>query len=202
MSDSPGRTEAEPARGEVTRLLASWSAGDTGAFERLMPLVYGELRAIAARHLRREPSGLTLQATAVVHEAYLRLVDQTRAEWKNRGHFFAVASQAMRRILVDHARARRAAKRGGGVEPASWAVDVAQETPVAPIDVLALDEALARLAAADPDQARIVELRFFGGLTVEEIAEVVERSPTSVKRDWRTARAFLHRELGLLAASP
>jgi RNA polymerase sigma factor (TIGR02999 family) len=123
-------------------------------------------------------------------------------QWKNRGHFFAVASQAMRRILVDHARARRAAKRGGGAEPASWIVDVAEATPVAPIDVLSLDEALSRLSAADSEQARIVELRFFGGLTIEEIAELVGRSPTTVKRDWRTARAFLHRELGLLAPSP
>ncbi len=201
MDGDRGDVESEPQRGEVTRLLVSWSAGDTGAFERLLPLVYAELRTIASRHLRRERSGSTLQATAVVHEAYLRLVDQTRVAWKNRGHFLAVASQAMRRILVDHARARRAAKRGGGGQPVSWVVDVAQETPIAPIDVLALEEALARLAAADAEQARIVELRFFGGLSVEEIAELVERSPTTVKRDWRTARAFLHRELGMLASS-
>ncbi len=202
MNESVDAAGREPERGEVTALLAAWSTGDKAALERLMPLVYAELRAIAARHVRREPAGATLQATAVVHEAYLRLVDQRRVQWKNRGHFFAVASQAMRRILVDHARARHAAKRGGGAEPASWIVDVAQETPVAPIDVLALDQALSLLSAADSEQARIVELRFFGGLTVEEIAELLGRSEATVKRDWRTARAFLHRELGLSASSP
>jgi RNA polymerase sigma factor (TIGR02999 family) len=202
MSPANDGADAVPARGEVTSLLAAWSRGEAEAVSRLMPMVYDELRAIAARQMRREPAGSTLQATAVVHEAYLRLVDQTRVEWKNRGHFYAVAAQAMRRVLVDHARARRAAKRGGGATPVTWSLDAAEETPVAPIDVLALDEALSRLAAADGAQARIVELRFFGGLTIEETAEVVGRSLATVKRDWRTARAFLHRELGLLAPPP
>ncbi len=201
--DAPFADAEDPApqKGEVTALLAAWTAGDPAAIERLMPLVYAELRAIAGRHMRREPAGLTLQATAVVHEAYLRLVDQTRAEWKNRGHFYAVASQAMRRVLVDHARARRAAKRGGGETPTNLQLAGEPESPttrLAPIDVLALDEALDKLAAADAAQAKLVELRFFGGLTLEEVAEGVGRSLASVNRDWRTARAFLHRELGML----
>ena len=161
-----------------------------------------ELRAIAGSYFRRERAGQTLQPTALVHEAYLRLVDQTRVEWKNRGHFFAVASQAMRRALVDHARSRAAAKRGGGLEPETLGVELATPTPMPPIEVLALDQALDRLAAVDPELARVVELRFFGGLTLEETAEVAGRSLASVKRDWRAARAFLHRELGLLAERP
>lgn len=189
---------ASPERGEVTALLEAWSGGEPGAADRLLALVYAELRTIAGAHFRRERSGQTLQPTGLVHEAYLKLVDQTRVQWKNRGHFFAVASRAMRRILVDHARARAAAKRGAGVEPLSLGVDVARETPVAPIDVLALDQALERLARADGEQARIVELRFFGGLTLEETAEAAGRSLATVKRDWRTARAFLHRELARL----
>jgi len=191
-----------PERGEVTALLKAWEHGEPGAAERLLLLVYGELKAIAGAHFRRERSGQTLQPTGLVHEAYLKLVDQTRVEWKNRGHFFAVASRAMRRILVDRARARASAKRGAGVEPLSLGVELAQETPVAPIDVLALDQALERLAAADPEQARIVELRFFGGLTLEETAEAAGRSLATIKRDWRTARAFLHRELARLAPPP
>ncbi|MEO8276624.1 MAG: sigma-70 family RNA polymerase sigma factor [Thermoanaerobaculia bacterium] len=204
---SHDRDEQEPAgvasqRSEVTLLLDEWSRGDAGAFDRLMPLVYRELKAIAARQMRREPAGLTLQATAVVHEAYLRLVDQSRVQWKNRGHFFAVAAQAMRRILVDHARARQAAKRGGGHAAPSLEDPPAVESGVSPLELLALDLALDRLAAADPDQARIVELRFFAGLTLEETAEVEERSLAAVNRDWRTARAFLHRELGMAAPAP
>lgn len=199
MSGEGGTGETVSGRGEVTALLEAWSRGEEEAPERLIELVYGELRAIAGNYFRRERAAVTLQPTGLVHEAYLKLVDQTRVEWRNRGHFFAVASQAMRRILVDHARARAAEKRGAGAAPVSLGVDIAQETPVAPIDVLALDQALGRLAAADPDQARIVELRFFGGLTLEETAESVGRSLATVKREWRTARAFLHRELGLLA---
>lgn len=191
-----------PGEGEVTALLRDWARGGPVAAERLFELVYAELRAIARSYFRRERAGQTLQPTALVHEAFLKLVDQTRVEWKNRGHFFAVASRAMRRILVDHARARAAAKRGSGQEPLALGVEVAAETPVPAIDVLALDQALERLAAADPELARFVELRFFGGMTLEETAQLMDRSLASVKRDWRAARAFLHRELGLVAASP
>ena len=182
-------------QGEVTGLLLAWNAGDAGAFERLLPLVYGELRRLASLHFRRERSGHTLQPTAVVHEAYMRLVDQTRVTWKNRGHFFAVASQAMRRILIDHARGRDAQRRGGREERVTLDVGVASFEPADGIDLLALDEALDRLKALDAGQARIIELRFFGGLTIEEAAEVLETSPSSVKRDFRSARAWLFREL-------
>lgn len=186
----------ESPSGEVTRLLIAWNAGDRDAVERLMPLVYGELREIAERHFRRERPGHTLQPTAVVHEAYFRLVDQTRVTWKNRGHFFAIASQAMRRILIDHARAREADKRGGRDKPVTLDVGVASPEPANDVDLLALDEALVRLKELDEPQARIVELRFFGGLSIEETAEAMETSPSSVKRDFRSARAWLFRELG------
>lgn len=202
MERPDSERDAADARGEVTDLLEAWQRGETGAADRLFEHVYGELRAIAALQFRRERPAQTLQPTALVHEAYVRLVDQTRVRWKNRGHFFAVAAQAMRRILVDHARARAAGKRGAGVAPLSLGVDLAEETPVAPLDLLALDRALDRLAAADADQARVVELRFFAGLTLEETAESDGRSLATIKRDWRTARAFLHRELGLLAGEP
>ena len=186
----------ESPSGEVTRLLIAWNAGDRDAVERLMPLVYGELREIAERHFRRERPGHTLQPTAVVHEAYFRLVDQTRVTWKNRGHFFAIASQAMRRILIDHARAREADKRGGREKPVTLDVGVASPEPADDVDLLALDEALVRLKALDEPQARIVELRFFGGLSIEETAEAMETSPSSIKREFRSARAWLFRELG------
>jgi RNA polymerase sigma factor (TIGR02999 family) len=186
----------KPESGEVTGLLVAWNAGDTGAVERLMPLVYAELRDIAERHFRRERPGHTLQPTAVVHEAYFRLVDQTRVTWKNRGHFFAVASQAMRRILIDYARARKAEKRGGREARVTLEVGVASPEPVDDMDLLALDEALVRLKALDDGQARIVELRFFGGLSIEETAEAMETSASSVKREFRSARAWLFRELG------
>jgi RNA polymerase sigma-70 factor (ECF subfamily) len=186
----------KPESGEVTGLLVAWNAGDTGAVERLMPLVYAELRDIAERHFRRERPGHTLQPTAVVHEAYFRLVDQTRVTWKNRGHFFAVASQAMRRILIDYARARKAEKRGGREARVTLDVGVASPEPVDDMDLLALDEALVRLKALDDGQARIVELRFFGGLSIEETAEAMETSASSVKREFRSARAWLFRELG------
>lgn len=202
MERPDSERDAADARGDVTGLLESWERGDPGAADRLFERVYGELRAIAALQFRRERPEQTLQPTALVHEAYVRLVDQTRIRWKNRGHFFAVAAQAMRRILVDHARGRAAGKRGAGVAPLSLGVDLAAETPVALLDLLALDRALDRLAAADADQARVVELRFFGGLTLEETAEADGRSLATIKRDWRTARAFLHRELGLLAGEP
>ncbi len=187
------------APGEVTRLLLAWNAGDRAALERLMPLVYAELRDIAERHFRRERPGHTLQPTAVVHEAYFRLVDQTRVTWRNRGHFLAIASQAMRRILIDHARGRDAEKRGGHAERVTLdlGMDLASPEPGREVDLLALDEALERLKALDGGQAQIVELRFFGGLTIEEAADVMETSPSSVKRDFRSAKAWLFRELGL-----
>jgi RNA polymerase sigma-70 factor, ECF subfamily len=185
------------APGEVTRLLLAWNSGDKAALERLMPLVYAELRQLAERHFRKERRGHTLQPTAVVHEAYFRLIDQTRVTWKNRGHFLAIASQAMRRILIDHARGRDAEKRGGEVEKVTLDVSIASPEPSREVDILALDEALKRLKALDGSQAQIVELRFFGGLTIEETAEVMEVSPSSVKRDFRSARAWLFRELAL-----
>jgi RNA polymerase sigma factor (TIGR02999 family) len=166
-----------------------------------MPVVYDELRRQAARYMRREPVGHTLQTTAVVHEAYLRLVEQDSARWQSRTHFFAVAAQLMRRILVDHARGRRAVKRGGaegrgaaGRLPLEVAEGVPHEQPA--VDVLALDEALRRLAELDPKQSRVVELRYFAGLGIEETAEVLGVSPATVKREWSMARAWLRRELG------
>ena len=191
---SPDDSGAPP--GDVTRLLIAWNEGDLGAVERLMPLVYAELREIAERQFRRERAGHTLQPTAVVHEAYFRLVDQTRVTWKNRGHFFAIAAQAMRRILIDHARARKAEKRGGREDRVTLDVGIASPEPADDIDLLALDEALVRLKELDEPQSRIVELRFFGGLSIEETAEAMETSASSVKREFRSARAWLFRELG------
>jgi RNA polymerase sigma factor (TIGR02999 family) len=184
---------------DVTALLADWSRGDGSALNQLLPLVYAELRRIAARQLRTERVGHTLQPTALVHEVYLRMVDQRRVDWQNRAHFFGVAAQVMRRILVDHARRHHAGKRGEGVRCVS--VDDAKEVP-APneMPILALDHALDRLQKVDPELARIVELRAFGGLTIEEAAHVLKVSPSTAKRDWRTARAWLARELGLPGA--
>jgi RNA polymerase sigma factor (TIGR02999 family) len=178
---------------DVTWLLAEWAGGDEGALDRLMPLVYQELRRIADRALGRERQGHTLQATALVHEAYLRLVQQHSAQFQNRAHFFAIASQVVRRILVDHARRRASIKRGAGEARVILDMDVADDAPS--VDALALDEALERLASLDSQQARIVEMRFFGGLTVEETADVLKISPRTVKRDWSMARAWLRREL-------
>ena len=185
---------------DVTALLLRWSAGDADALQRLLPLVYGELRRIASNQLRRERADHTLAPTALVHELYLRLVDQRRASWQNRAHFFGLAAQLMRRILVDHARAHHAEKRGGLVTRVSLEDAFDDEETGAPTqppaaDVLAIDEALAQLEALDQDQARIVELRFFAGLTVEETAHVLKRSPRTVKREWRLARAWLYRAL-------
>jgi RNA polymerase sigma factor (TIGR02999 family) len=188
--------DSGPRPGEVTQLLIAWNAGDRSAVERLMPLVYAELREIAERQFRRERAGHTLQPTAVVHEAYFRLVDQTRATWKNRGHFFAIAAQAMRRILIDHARAREAQKRGGREDRVTLDVGIASPEPADDIDLIALDEALVRLKALDEPQAKIVELRFFGGLSIEETAEAMETSASSIKREFRSARAWLFHELG------
>ena len=179
-----------PTPPTVTALLADWSRGDTTALEQLLPLVYAELRRIAARQLRRERAEHTLQPTALVHEVYLRLVDQRHADWQNRAHFLGVAARIMRRILVDHARRHAAGKRGGGVRCVS--IDDAQEVAAAgEMPIVALDHALSRLQEMDPDLARIVELRAFGGLTIEEAAHVLGVSPSTAKRGWRTAKAWL-----------
>jgi len=179
---------------DVTALLGDWSRGNRTALSQLLPLVYAELRRVAARQLRNERPDHTLQPTALVHEAYIRLVDQRQVDWQNRAHFFGVAAQVMRRILVDHARRHGANKRGQGVRCVS--MDEAQDV-AAPneIPILALDHALDRLAKVDAELTRIVELRAFGGLTIEEAAHVLGVSPSTAKRDWRTAKAWLNREL-------
>lgn len=182
---------ADPERG-VTALLKDWSGGDGAALERLMPLVYGELRRLAASYLRVERKDHTLQPTALVHEAYLRLVDQRSVNWQNRAHFFGIAARMMRRILVDHARRRQAAKRDA---PALMIEVFGGAGGERDPELLALDEALSGLEALDARQAKIVELRFFGGLTVEETAQAEGISPATVKREWRTARAWLAREI-------
>jgi RNA polymerase sigma-70 factor, ECF subfamily len=178
----------------VTDLLQAWASGDHSALDELLPLVYEELRGQARRYMRAQPAGHTLQTTALVHEAYLRLVGQSSVEWKGRAHFLGVAAKAMRSILVDHARARNAAKRGGSARAITLdAGGVAG--PHASVDVLALDEALGRLAELDSRKSQLVELRFFGGLGIEEAAAVLGISPATVKREWTTARAWLRREL-------
>lgn len=180
---------------EVTQLLYQWSHGDPAALERLIPLVFEDLRRIAARCLRNEGQGHTLQPTALVSEVYLRLVGQRQIQWQNREQFFGVAALLMRRIVVDYAKGRQTAKRGGGVVkvPLDEAIDFLPE--VSGVDLVALDGALSRLAEIDPRQSRIVELRFFMGLSHEEIAEILEISVTTVKREWKTARFWLFREL-------
>ncbi len=188
-----------PAPGRVTGLLADWSRGNKAALDQLMPLVYDELHRLARRYLSRERPDHTLAATALVHEAYLRLVDQRSSRWQNRAHFFGISAQLMRRILVDYARRRGAVKRGDGTRAIS-VVEAADRAPADAVDILQLDQALGRLAALDSQQGRIVELRFFGGLTVEEAAEVLGISPRTVKRSWRSARAWLYRELQQEAA--
>jgi RNA polymerase sigma factor (TIGR02999 family) len=187
-------TEMASAR-SITALLTDWSRGDSTALEQLLPLVYDELRRIAARQLRGERVNHTLQPTALVHEVYLRLIDQRQVNWQDRAQFLGVAAQTMRRILVDHARRHGARKRGDGMQCVS--IDDAKEL-AAPqnVPLLALDHALGRLEAVDNKLARIVELRAFGGLTIEEAAHVLNVSPSTVKRDWRTAKAWLNRELG------
>ena len=182
-----------PATHEVTRLLHELQEGKTDAGDLLIRLVYEELHAIAERYMRRERGDHTLQPTLLVDEAYLRLVDQRNVSWQSRAHFFAIAAQAMRRILVDHARRRNAARRQGG-ERVSLRADVAVPA-AAPLDLIALDGALCRLAALDPRQAQVVELRFFGGLDVLQTAEALGVSSATVKRDWAFAKAWLHREL-------
>jgi RNA polymerase sigma factor (TIGR02999 family) len=184
----------------VNRLLIEWGAGNQQALEDLLPLIYNELRHLAHNFLYRERRGHTLQTTALVHEAYLKLIDQRDARWQNRAHFFAIAAQAMRRILIDSARKNAADKRGGSQEKIS--LDDAPELSLEPdSNLLALDEALTRLQEIDRDQSRIVELRYFGGLTIEETAEVTGISPATVKREWSMARAWLHHELSDPAAS-
>jgi RNA polymerase sigma factor (TIGR02999 family) len=180
---------------DITALLDDWSRGNSRALDQLLPLVYQELRGIARRQLRREREGHTLQPTALVHEAYLRLVDQREVDWRSRAHFFGVAAQVMRRILVDDARRHNAAKRGEGVQRVP--IDEAMEVPGRDdISVLALDDALGRLETVDRGLAQIIELRAFGGLTIEEAAHVLKVSASTAKREWRTAKAWLTRELG------
>jgi RNA polymerase sigma factor (TIGR02999 family) len=184
---------ATPSGGDVTGLLLQLSQGRREAREELIPLVYEELRSMAGRSLGSERIDHTLQPTALVHEVYEKLIDQTRVEWQNRAHFFSVAAGLMRRILVDHARKHKALRRGGGADKVPLSEDIAGADP--DIDVIALDQALIELAALDPEQARIVELRFFSGLTVEETAEAVGASRATVNRDWAMARAWLHQRL-------
>jgi RNA polymerase sigma factor (TIGR02999 family) len=178
----------------ITEFLHSWNAGDEEALEKLTPLVYRELHRLAAHYMRGEQADHTLQATALVNEAYVRLIDWKNVQWQNRGHFFGVAAQLMRRVLVDYARSRRYDKRGGGARPVS--LDDAPPVTDDKLSVLLeIDEALNRLAAIDARRARVVELRYFGGLSVEEIAEVLEVSPITVIRNWNFAKAWLLREL-------
>jgi RNA polymerase sigma factor (TIGR02999 family) len=181
----------------VTTLLHQWGGGEEAALNELLPIVYDELHRQAERYMRAQPAGHTLQPTAVVHEAYLRLVDRDRggAEWQSRAHFFAVASRAMRSVLVDHARARRSAKRGGAARQLTLGAADGMDASAPDVDVLALDEALARLAALDPRQAKIVELRYFAGLSIEEVGDALGVSHATVEREWRTARLWLRREL-------
>lgn len=178
----------------VTQLLVRWRAGDREALDSLMPLVYAELRRLAQHYLSRERSDHTLQSTALVHEAYLRLAGQNPPHWENRAHFFGIAAHIMRQILVEYARAKNTAKRGAGSCKITLddALEIQQKTDV---DVIALDAALDRLSELDPQQSRIVEMRFFAGLTIEDTAEVIGVSPATVKRDWTSARAWLHREI-------
>lgn len=179
---------------EITQLLIAWRDGDPGALERLLPLVYSELHLLAARYMRGEHQGHTLQTTALIHEAYLRLCGSDVA-WEGRVHFLAVAAQTMRRILVDHARARGRAKRGGGQAPVTLE-DARAQDPARPDDLLALDEALSRLSALDERKARVVELHYFGGLTYDETAAALGISPATVDRELRMAKAWLYREIG------
>ncbi|HET9710687.1 MAG TPA: sigma-70 family RNA polymerase sigma factor [Pyrinomonadaceae bacterium] len=179
---------------ELTELLIDWSNGDRAALDKLMPLIDAELRRLAHRYMTRERAGHTLQTTALVNEAFLRLVNRKNLQWQNRAHFFGIAAQLMRTILVDHARSHASAKRGGGARKLELdeAMVVSQQKAS---EVIALDDALKQLALLDPQQSRIVELRFFGGLTVEEAAEVLQVSPATIKREWSTAKAWLYHEL-------
>ena len=184
--------------GEVTRLLQEWSNGQEQALDRLVPHIHHELRKLAASYMRKERPDHTLQPTALVNEAFLKLIDQRAVKWQNRAHFFGIAAQAMRRILVDHARAHAAGKRGDGVRKVSLD-DAMMIGGTVDIDLIALDEALTRLAAIDPQQSRVIELRYFGGLTMDETAEVMHISPATVGREWRMAKAWLFAEIGRTA---
>jgi RNA polymerase sigma-70 factor, ECF subfamily len=179
---------------DITRLLIAWSNGDQGAFSKLAPLVYDELRLIAARFMQRERQDHTLQPTALVNEAFLRLVKQNGIKWQNRAHFFGISAKLMRQILVEYARSRRTAKRdsGGLTLSLDEAIGVTREKP---LDLIALDDALNRLNDIDPQKSRIVELRYFGGLNIEETAEVIGISPATIKREWSVARAWLHTQI-------
>jgi len=179
---------------EITQLLLSWSKGDEAALDRLIPIVYPELRRLARRYMAGQSPEHTLQTSALINEAYLRLVDQQAVEWQDRSHFFAAAAQMMRHILIDHARSHRYAKRGAGAQhlPLDEVAIVSQERAA---DLIALDDALTRLAEFDKRKAQIVELRFFGGLTVEETAEFMKLSPITIKREWRSAKAWLQSEI-------
>ena len=181
-------------QGDVTLLLMQWKGGNRAALDALLPLVYSELRKLARKYMLSEKPGHTLEPTALVHEAYLRLIDQNRVSWQNRAHFFGVAANIIRRILVDHARARHRIKRGGCELKVTWAADL-KVPDQAGVDLVALDDALKTLSDLDPQQARVVELRFFGGLSIEETASVLSISPATVKREWSTARVWLYREV-------
>jgi len=182
-------------QGEITQLLADWSEGDEAALKRLLPLVYGELHKLANLYMRRERQDHTLQTTALVHEAYLRLVGQQNVQWQTRAHFFAVAARVMRNILVDHARGRGRAKRGDG-KPELPLGDAAVMSDERADELVAVNTALDSLTAVDPRKGRVFELRYFGGMSVDEAAEALRVSPATVTRDWRMARAWLRRELG------
>lgn len=195
MTDTPGPARQSESTEQVTRLLVELNNGNHAAIESLMPLVYDELRRIAARHLYRERPDHTLQPTALVHEAYMRLVDQRSPHWQNRLHFMSVAATMMRRVLIDHAKARHRVRRGGANQQRVLLEDNLAGTDNRVLEVLAIDEALDKLAALDAQQARVVELRFFGGLSVEETAQVMGVSTPTVKRYANSARAFLHREM-------
>jgi RNA polymerase sigma factor (TIGR02999 family) len=183
-----------PSQTEITRYLLAWNEGDQAALQKLMPVVYDELRKLARSYLRKERTGHTLQATALVHEAFLRLIDQNSVQWQNRAHFFGVAAQMMRRILTNYAIARGAEKRGGKSQHISLE-DVTGLSEHRDLDVVSLDQALNDLEALDPRQSRIVEMRFFSGLSIEETAEVMQLSPATIKREWSTARLWLRRKM-------
>jgi RNA polymerase sigma-70 factor, ECF subfamily len=193
-ADRSGWFMSTPSTNEITERLIAWGAGDRAALDQLLPIVYQELRRIAGNYLRRENPGHTLQPTALVHEAWLRLIDQTRVNWRNRAQFFGVAAQLMRRILVDHAKTKHREKRGGDAVKFSLddVINLSQERAA---DLLALDDALDGLARIDGRKSRVVELRYFGGFSVEETAQILEVSPETVMRDWKMAKAWLYQQI-------